>query len=189
MVTVVGPSGSGKSTFLNIAGLLDRPTTGRICINGLNVAEMSERERSVLRARSIGFVFQSYHLVGYHSLLDNVMMSGLYAGVARRARRQAAARALDRVGLGSRAYDPVRNLSGGQRQRVAIARAIASDPALVLCDEPTGNLDSMTAAGILELLSSLQREGTTVVIVTHDSTIASIGGQRITIHDGVVRDS
>ncbi len=185
-VTVAGPSGSGKSTFLNIAGLLDRPTSGRVILNGVDVTDMDEAARAAVRGTMIGFVFQSYHLIGTRTARENVMLAGLYQGASRKARESMAVTQLRRVGLAHRIDARADRLSGGEKQRVAIARAMASDPAILLCDEPTGNLDSAAAGSILKLLHTLNDEGMTVVVVTHDPDIAAGGRLRVKIRDGNV---
>lgn len=185
-VTVVGPSGSGKSTLLNVAGLLDRATTGVYELDGIDVADLTESQRTALRGTRIGFVFQAYHLLAHRSAVENVMLAMLYAGPTRSHRRQQAYETLERVGLASRAQAPPTQLSGGERQRVAIARALVNRPSLLLCDEPTGNLDSDTAAAVLGLIDELHESGLTVVLITHDLTVARRGQRTITIRDGVI---
>ncbi|MFE6053970.1 ABC transporter ATP-binding protein [Kitasatospora sp. NPDC056446] len=198
-VSVVGPSGSGKSTFLNIVGLLDTPTTGRYLLDGTDTVGLPEADRAALRGRSIGFVFQSFHLLPHRSAVENVALATLYtpesAGasdtpVGRRgraaARRAEAARALTKVGLGERLHALPSRLSGGERQRVAIARALVGSPSLLLCDEPTGNLDSATAASILRLLEELHREGLTLLLITHDPQVAARARRTVTVRDGVL---
>ncbi|MEV6349901.1 ABC transporter ATP-binding protein [Actinoplanes sp. NPDC051851] len=183
-VAVVGPSGSGKSTLLNILGLLDRPDTGSYRLEGTETRELGDRERTALRGARIGFVFQSFHLMDYRDVEENVMLGGLYTGLGRAERRRRAHAALDRVGMGHRrGFRPTR-LSGGERQRVAIARALVAEPALLLCDEPTGNLDSVTTATVLDLFDELRTNGTTLLVITHDDTVAARAGRRIRMGDG-----
>ena len=181
-VAVVGPSGSGKSTLLNLIGTLDRPSSGRVEIDGLDVAGLTDPELSAVRARRIGFVFQQAHLSVGVTAIDNVADGLLYLGVPRAARR--------RVGLERRLRHRPHQLSGGERQRVAIARAVVGDPPLLLADEPTGNLDSVSGASIVELLHELHEQGTTVVVITHDNDLAAELPRRVAIRDGkIVSDS
>ena len=188
-VTISGPSGSGKSTLLNLIGLLDRPTEGELMVGGLSTSDMRDDALASLRAAHIGFIFQSFHLLPYRSATENVMLAGIYRGWTRRERHDHAVTALDRVGLSHRAHAAPTELSGGERQRVAIARALAGQPSVLLCDEPTGNLDSRTAAGIVDLLAELHDDGLTVIVISHDETVAAGGERRLSIRDGEVHES
>jgi putative ABC transport system ATP-binding protein len=184
LVGVVGPSGSGKSTLLNVLGTLDRPTSGSVRIGGTEVSRLSDAELSRVRARQLGFVFQQFLLIQQQTALENVVLGLVYRGVARGERVRMASEALERVGLADRADHRPSQLSGGEQQRVAIARAVAGHPKLVLADEPTGNLDSASSAEVIALLRELHRQGTTVVIVTHDLDLAAALPRRITLRDG-----
>lgn len=185
-VAIVGPSGSGKSTLLNIVGLLDRPTSGRYLLDDTDVSDLNQRDRAGLRASRLGFVFQSFHLLQHRSALENVMFGGLYHGVSRRERRRRAIVALDRVGLAHRASFRPGLLSGGERQRVAVARALAGEPSILLCDEPTGNLDSVTSQSVMTLFDELVADGLTMCLITHDPTVAGHAKRRVSIVDGVL---
>ena len=189
-VAIVGPSGSGKSTLLNLVGTLDRPTSGTVEIDGIDVSRLSDRRLSGLRAHLIGFVFQQFHLSEGMTAIDNVADGLLYLGVPRAERRQKAERALIRVGLSHRLHHKPHQMSGGERQRVAIARAVVGDPPLLLADEPTGNLDSVSGASIVELLHELHEQGTTIVVITHDNDLAMKLPRQVAIKDGrIVHDS
>lgn len=186
LTTIVGPSGSGKSTLLGLLGLLDRPTQGDLRISGQATAELTERARCALRARHLGFVFQAFHLMPDRTVTDNVMLGGIYRGMSRRQRGRDAHRLLTDIGLADKVGQRASTLSGGERQRVAIARALVGNPDILLCDEPTGNLDSRNGDRVVDELRRLARTGITVVIVTHDPTIAALGTHRIEVRDGQV---
>ncbi len=185
-LAIVGPSGSGKSTLLNVIGLLDRHTAGVYRFEGLDVDGLDDLGRAGVRGRRIGFVFQAFHLLPHRSVVENVMLAELYVGAPRHGRRERALAELNRVGLGDRADFLPTRLSGGERQRVAIARALIGQPSLLLCDEPTGNLDSKSAAGVLDIFEQLSADGLTLVVITHDEAVASRAERRVRMIDGMV---
>ena len=180
----MGPSGSGKSTLLNLIGCLDTPTTGTVVVNGQDVATLSDRERARLRGREIGFVFQTFNLMPRLSALENVALPMVAQGIPRKQRTDRARDLLERVGLGDRVDHQPNELSGGQRQRVSIARALANDPAILLADEPTGNLDTETGGRIMELIAELHAEGNTILLVTHERHIAEHADRIVHLLDG-----
>jgi putative ABC transport system ATP-binding protein len=187
-VAVTGPSGSGKSTLLHLLGLLDSPTAGSYLLDGLDTSRLGDRDRSALRGSRIGFVFQAFHLLPYRTALENVLLAQMYNQTPRSARVRAAVDALDAVRLGHRLDALPTTLSGGECQRVAIARALVNRPSLLLCDEPTGNLDSQNAAALMDLLDQLNAAGFTIVVITHDVSVAAHGGRTIAISDGVLSE-
>jgi putative ABC transport system ATP-binding protein len=186
MLAIVGPSGSGKSTMLNLIGTLDQPTQGTVRIDGHDVAALSDRQLSALRSRRIGFVFQQFHLAPGRDALGNVADGLLYTGLSKRERERRAEAALEQVGLRDRMTHRPHQLSGGQKQRVAIARAVAGHPPLLLADEPTGNLDSASGAGVMHVLRDLHDAGTTVLVITHDREIADSLPRQVPMLDGQV---
>lgn len=186
LVSIVGPSGSGKSTLLGLLGLLDRPTTGRVLVGGRDLSAAGDRERTRVRGRTIGFVFQQFHLIPHLSSVENVETALSYRGLPARERRDRALGALDRVGLADRADHRPVELSGGEQQRTAVARAIVADPDLVLADEPTGALDTANADRVMELLSDIVDADRALVVVTHDLDVAAIAPRRISLRDGEI---
>ena len=183
-LAIVGPSGSGKSTLLNVLGLLDRQTEGTYRLDGVDVKDLDDLARAGLRGRRIGFIFQAFHLLPHRTVLENVMLAELYVGAPRKGRRERALEALERVGLGDRADFLPTRLSGGQRQRAAIARSLMAEPSLLLCDEPTGNLDSKSADNVLDILGGLSQDGMTLIVITHDEHVAGRADRRVRIMDG-----
>lgn len=183
-LAIVGPSGSGKSTLMNVIGLLDRPTAGTYLLDGIDIEKLDERERAGIRATRIGFVFQAFHLLAHRTALENVMLRDAYRGAPRSSRRERAAEMLDRVGMGYRTDTLPSKLSGGERQRVAIARALLGKPSLLLCDEPTGNLDSENTAALLALFDELVASGITLVVVTHEKDVAERMRAQVNMIDG-----
>jgi putative ABC transport system ATP-binding protein len=184
LVAVVGPSGSGKSTLLNVMGTLDRPTRGVVSIDGNDTATLSDKQVAGVRARRIGFVFQQFFLLEGMSAIDNVANGLIYQGVGVRERRERSAETLKRVGLGHRLSHPPSHMSGGERQRVAVARALVHEPAFVLADEPTGNLDSKSTGAVMDLIAGLHDEGNTIAVITHDTKIAEALPRQVSVFDG-----
>lgn len=188
-VTVCGPSGSGKSTWLNLAGLLDRPTSGGVTVNGVATEDLSDSARTAIRGAWFGFVFQAFHLMPRRSVWENMAIPAMYRGWSPDRRDEQVRRAAEAVGLGHRIGAEARHLSGGEMQRVAIARALVTNPLILLCDEPTGNLDQENGARIIELLDRVHETGSTVVVITHDPQVAAHGGHRLRIVDGQVHEA
>ncbi len=188
MIAITGPSGSGKTTLLSLLGLLDTPSAGSYRLGGMDVAALSDDDRAAVRAHQVGFVFQAFHLIGYRSVIANVELGLLYHGISARAIRRRALEVIDQVGLTSRSQAMCSHLSGGEKQRVAVARSLVRRPSLVLCDEPTGNLDSANSKAILALLGDLHASGLTVVIITHDPAVAAQAPRHLRIRDGYLSD-
>lgn len=187
-VAIVGPSGSGKSTLLNVIGCLDVATSGSYRFDGVAVDQLTERQRAALRASGIGFVFQAFHLLPYRTVLENVMLADVYRNAPRKTRRTRAVEALHAVGLSHRIEFLPSRISGGERQRVAIARAIVGSPRLLLCDEPTGNIDSATTDSVLDLFDELNTKGSTILMITHEPDVADRAGRRVRMVDGRLRE-
>lgn len=185
-VALMGPSGSGKSTLMNLIGCLDSPSSGEYMLNGIQVSSMDDNDLANVRNKEIGFVFQTFNLLPRLRALENVALPLVYAGVGRKEREQRAAAVLERVGLSDRMTHKPNELSGGQRQRVAIARALVNDPAIILADEPTGNLDTKTSLEIMEILENIHRQGNTVILVTHEPDIAEYAHRIVRLRDGVI---
>ncbi len=183
-VAITGPSGSGKTTLLSLLGVLDQPSAGSYLLDGVDIGRLNDSQRATVRAHKIGFVFQAFHLVGYRTVLDNVELGLTYQGIPRRQRRQHARHVIEQVGLAHRSTALCSTLSGGEKQRVAIARTLIREPSLVLCDEPTGNLDTATSTQVLDLIEHLHQQGLTVVIITHDPDIAARAQRHLAIRDG-----
>ncbi|MEV6039747.1 ABC transporter ATP-binding protein [Nonomuraea sp. NPDC052116] len=187
-VAIIGPSGSGKSTLLNTLGLLDRPTSGSYRLDGIETTTLKDGARTTIRGSRIGFVFQSFHLLPHRSVLENVMLAEVYGAAPRAGRRQRALRALERVRLSHRVDFLPGRLSGGERQRAAIARALMGEPSLLLCDEPTGNLDSRNTDAVLDLFDELRAQGMTIVVITHETDVSDRAARRVRITDGVLTE-
>ncbi|WP_285727086.1 ABC transporter ATP-binding protein [Psychromicrobium xiongbiense] len=187
-LAIVGPSGSGKSTLLNMLGLLDTATAGSYRLMGVELADAPDHLRGMARGHAFGFVFQAFHLLPGRTVVENIELSMMYVRVPPKRRRQRAFDSLEFLGLGHRAFADPRELSGGERQRAAIARAIAAEPDVLFCDEPTGNLDTANSARVMELLDTLNGEGITVVLVTHDHDLAARAGRQLTVRDGLVTE-
>ena len=187
-VSIMGPSGSGKSTFMNILGCLDRPTTGSYRLNGDEVATLSDDELAFVRNKQIGFVFQSFNLLTKLTALENVALPMIYAGMDKKSRNERAAALLSSVGLGDRMDHLPSELSGGQRQRVAIARALANNPAIIMADEPTGNLDSKSTIDVMNIFRGLYDEGRTIILVTHEPEIATYASRNVVLRDGLIAE-
>ncbi|MEV4181297.1 ABC transporter ATP-binding protein [Streptosporangium canum] len=187
-VAIVGPSGSGKSTLLNMLGLLDRPTSGSYRLDGIETTTLKEGTRTKVRGSRIGFVFQSFHLLPHRSVLENVMLAEVYGAGPRTGRRKRATRALERVRLSHRMDFLPGRMSGGERQRAAIARALMGDPSLLLCDEPTGNLDSKNTDAVLDLFDELRAQGMTIVVITHENEVSDRAERRVRITDGILAE-
>ncbi|WP_327089406.1 ABC transporter ATP-binding protein [Nonomuraea sp. NBC_01738] len=185
-LAIVGPSGSGKSTLLNVLGLLDRPSSGSYRLDGTETTALRDGARTKLRGNRIGFVFQSFHLLAHRSVVENVMLAEIYGRHPRKGRRDRALAALERVGLGHRVGFLPDRLSGGERQRAAIARALVGGPSLLLCDEPTGNLDSHNTEAVLDLFDDLRAQGLTIVVITHEHEVSARAERRVRITDGVL---
>lgn len=188
-VAISGPSGSGKSTLLGLLGLLDVPTSGEYLLGGVQTAALTDNERSTVRAFDLGFVFQAFHLMNYRTVVDNVELGLLYQGIPRHERLERCLRVLESVGLQDRRDALCSTLSGGEKQRTVIARALVRSPRVILCDEPTGNLDSVNTHNIVELLSKLHDDGQTIVMITHESDIADVASRRLEIVDGIVSET
>lgn len=187
-VALMGPSGSGKSTLMNMLGCLDTPSAGEYILNGLSVANMSDNELAEVRNKEIGFVFQTFNLLPRQSALENVTLPLVYAGISKAERQQKAEYAMEQVGLKDRMMHKPNELSGGQRQRVAIARALVNDPAIILADEPTGNLDSRTSLEIMGLFETIHKNGNTIIVVTHEEDIAKYAHRIVRLKDGLVEN-